>query len=519
MRLTILLCLLTYTGFCQETFIKIYELDSPSAGFSHSIITNDTIVLYGELFNDSITQRGILFAKVDTFGIYAQQKNYFSDSVGLNITGNQGYQIIETTNGGFLMTGNVPGLRKSFLLSTDSDGNVLFNQDYPNNSNILTSHQKYVEELADGYLLFGRKQKTSDDYNLDAFVMKTDFAGNKVWEKYYNGGTPGRYDRFIGTHQNGDGNIVMTGYSVADVTLTGPNPTPLNQWTYKYASVTLDADSGEIIDVWETDEKLMPDTEDGNAITRPLRDIDNNYILAEHTIVVSYFPPDPQPYISWMPRITKRNAEFERIWSTPLSDAATSNLIYDLIATPEGGYLAAGTYFTPATDSTSAGYKGLLGKVDATGNLQWVRSDTITADSSIGEGAGIDYNAVHVLPSGSIMVTGRFGFGGRTYGCITKLDADGCLEPGCHPNLTSVNVAEIMQGIEVFPNPTTGYITVRAKGDFTTEIYNINGKRVRAAQDFQGEGQLDISDLPNGMYFVNVRKGAYFIYSKRVVKK
>ena len=56
----------------------------------------------------------------------------------------------------------------------------------------------------------------------------------------------------------------------------------------------------------------------------------------------------------------------------------------------------------------------------------------------------------------------------------------------------------------LYPNPTTGHVTINGKDLKQAEVLNTLGQRVATAQ---GEGEqmtVDISALPTGVYFVNI---------------
>lgn len=73
----------------------------------------------------------------------------------------------------------------------------------------------------------------------------------------------------------------------------------------------------------------------------------------------------------------------------------------------------------------------------------------------------------------------------------------------------------------IFPNPTANFFKIM-HSDFqeTEEVFitDIQGKRVKIISGSEVEGQIDISDLPNGMYFLTLksRKG---IFVKKIIKQ
>ena len=69
---------------------------------------------------------------------------------------------------------------------------------------------------------------------------------------------------------------------------------------------------------------------------------------------------------------------------------------------------------------------------------------------------------------------------------------------------SGVGLDEMFQTIYFYPNPTTDLVTVMGKDLKAAEVVNMLGQRVITVQ---GEGetmQIDISNLPTGIYFVNI---------------
>lgn len=70
-------------------------------------------------------------------------------------------------------------------------------------------------------------------------------------------------------------------------------------------------------------------------------------------------------------------------------------------------------------------------------------------------------------------------------------------------------------GINIFPNPSTGrmFITGAENADFN--IYNSNGIKVAAYSDFSGH-IMDMSDLGDGIYFINIVRDGKMLLNKKI---
>jgi len=58
--------------------------------------------------------------------------------------------------------------------------------------------------------------------------------------------------------------------------------------------------------------------------------------------------------------------------------------------------------------------------------------------------------------------------------------------------------------IRIFPNPTTGKITVRAEGILGIEVMDITGKNLQGFQNLEGLDEIDLSQNPKGIYIIKV---------------
>ncbi len=62
----------------------------------------------------------------------------------------------------------------------------------------------------------------------------------------------------------------------------------------------------------------------------------------------------------------------------------------------------------------------------------------------------------------------------------------------------------ISDAIAIYPNPATDIVNIVSQNDSELAIYNATGKEIKRVSTTQNNTAVDISDLPNGMYFVVV---------------
>lgn len=79
------------------------------------------------------------------------------------------------------------------------------------------------------------------------------------------------------------------------------------------------------------------------------------------------------------------------------------------------------------------------------------------------------------------------------------------------------NVTELMTGkVSIYPNPTTGILYVELDKPFDATVYNYQGQVVMRKNN--NNGQIDMSDLSAGIYFLQVREGKNIMIEKVIVK-
>ena len=80
----------------------------------------------------------------------------------------------------------------------------------------------------------------------------------------------------------------------------------------------------------------------------------------------------------------------------------------------------------------------------------------------------------------------------------------------------SLDEFSVSRGFSIFPNPTTSSIQIKTKNakDATYQIVNAQGASVKNGT-FKGSCTIDVSELSNGVYFINIPS----LGSARFIKK
>jgi hypothetical protein len=151
----------------------------------------------------------------------------------------QGYTLVATSDGGYAIAGVTDSNNGDVLLiKIDSAGNMQWNRTY---EGALTERvHSLIQTLEGGYLMAGNKfsfnlpNKFYGPWQEDAWLVKTDSAGNVQWNKTYS--TPSSYYGFYSVIPSSDGGYVASGYTTPD----SSSPSWMAQWTLCLTKVDAD---------------------------------------------------------------------------------------------------------------------------------------------------------------------------------------------------------------------------------------------------------------------------------------
>lgn len=148
------------------------------------IITGET-----ESFGTSI--RTVFLLKTDSNGNMLWVKKY--QDVGTSC----GYFVQQTTDGGFIVCGNVTlslGNEETLLLKTDNNGNLEWNKLFGGEKNDLGHCVKQTND--NGFVIVCQSNSFSTNTADDIWLIKTDTNGDTLWTKTY-GGSNGDLGRSV----------------------------------------------------------------------------------------------------------------------------------------------------------------------------------------------------------------------------------------------------------------------------------------------------------------------------------
>jgi polyhydroxybutyrate depolymerase len=75
--------------------------------------------------------------------------------------------------------------------------------------------------------------------------------------------------------------------------------------------------------------------------------------------------------------------------------------------------------------------------------------------------------------------------------------------------------SNITENFSIYPNPATDIVNIVSQNASELAIYNATGKEVKRIRTNEGSTSINISDLPNGMYFIVINGNAHKLTIER----
>jgi len=362
-----------------------------------------------------------------------------------------------------------------------------------------TAIRKCIQASNGDFILVGL-----NEWPKGAFIFRTTSLGDSI--RYVNLGSPALFAESIAESDNGD--LFIAGH--------GENADPNFN------------DNCQIV-------KCTPE---GEVIWRRTRSRISAYhhVIATQdggVLAMGFY----RPYPNWTPQnyngpsisfAVKYDADGNELWQRDLA-ASDNNVdlgeLTDGYENEDGSMIVCGTamYYY-------AWNKGLLYKLSANGEVIWDRNYS-HYDSVPGSNAQI-FNAVQPTRDGGYILTGEANGPSppnpqRLW--LMKLDSMGCLVPGCNTVGVQEFESQLQSALRLSPNPASDQLHVelplpdgyRLVGAVQAVLLDAQGKEVlRNTIGNTGiglNGNLDVSGLPSGMYFLHLRDGEKWLAGGKVV--
>jgi hypothetical protein len=391
--------------------------------------------------------------------LYLIRTNPSGDTVWTKTYGGSGSDgatsICLTSDGGFIITGRTQsfgaGYLDVWLLKTDSLGDTLWTKTF---GGLYEDWGYCVEPTLDsGYIIAGYKIYATGIG--DAWLIKTDGAGNLVWNKFFGGSN---HDEARAVKQTSDSGYIMVGtydYNVANaqVYLVKTNGSGDTAWTRKYGGSETDYGT-DVIENSSGEYMIVGKSTRGS--------------LAGEAYL---FAVDTAGAFLW-----------ERTYGGQMDDYAHS-----IVQTLDGGYFLGGSDVEPPT-----GYNRCwLLKTDASGDTVWTRHFPDSTGSASYSFCVRQTQDSGFISAGSIYLSGT---GYDVY--VVKTDQNGNV--GIKDERCAAGQTKNRQ-LSIVPNPFRFFASIRGCERSAVLVYDIQG---RCAGKYRGNRVGE--DLGPGVYFVKV---------------
>lgn len=452
---------------------------------------------------------------------------------------------IELNNGYIFMTGgwslSISQGSGIALIKTDKSGNEVWRSEQYSNNYRYTAKGKITMDGDSNIYLFYERDTSVSSLRVGIMMLdKYSIDGDLIWRKpYYNNIAP-YLARCNGISIKED-NIYLSGIWIDLSQTTNPNDAYLNvvlycinkqsselQWIQSYDTGSRDdynddlliSDDGYIYlsgltnglgasglrgHLIKTDmqgnmiwQKLYPEIGNGGLMT--INHFEENKFILTGNIVTSGNPTRGRILeIDSLGNIINTNT-FN--FNEPLNFYRSTFIADDYIV-------------TVGLSKFNNSDCGLIQKSTSSGELLWRHRYDYGPNSDFFTNF-IETTDNHLLVIGKAFT----GFETGADAWLLKLDSNGCLEPGCLE--VGINEAEHEIGITIYPNPTQDRLFIKMesshKKPLQFSLYNLQGKLIIQEQLVAEFESFDLSNLPSGVYLVNIVDGEGKSASKKVIK-
>jgi hypothetical protein len=296
--------------------------------------------------------------------------------------------VQQTQDGGFIVAGYTKsfgnGDADAWVIKLDGSGNKVWEKTF---GGPQEDWANAVRQTQDGGFIVAGYTKSSGKGNADAWVIKLDGSGNKVWEKTFGGVGE---DVANAVRQTKDGGYIVAGYKGYQ------DRADVDVWV-----IRLDG-SGNI--VWE---KTFGGFQQDDVASAVLETSEGNFIATGYT--ASGELGDLDVWVIMMDKSGKK------LWDRAFGGIKTDNA-KSVVQTEDGGIVIAG--FTESF--SKGGVAAWIIKMDAKGNKIW--------DRTYGGGVFDIIESIAITSDGGFIAAGfTESYGNQRQCMVLKLDREGLL--------------------------------------------------------------------------------------------
>lgn len=347
-----------------------------------------------------------------------------------------------------------------------------------------------VEQTSDGgYIVAGYAYSTNGTLNgnhggADAWVLKLDASGTLQWQKPFGGSL---VDKAFSVQQTSDGGYIFAGYSNStDGDVDG------NHGDYDFWVLKMDA-TGNF--EWQ---KTMGGTNEEYAYSIQ-QTTDGGYIIGGWSVSNSGDVTGNHANGDYW--VVKLDAAANITWQRALGGSMVDKA-YTVRETDDGGFVVAGS--SNSTDGDITNNHGMddywIVKLDGSGALVWEQSYG-------GSNADVAWPMQSTSDGGYLVA----GWSSSTNGDVSGNHGDKDFwVVKLAPDVTGIGEHAGLGNLSLFPNPTTGWVTLQLDKPHSHSDIRITDLSGRLVKTIPVDNMCNPSfqmDVANGVYFVQVQAG------------
>lgn len=190
---------------------KTYGVSSSEAGNSVQLTSDGGFVITGSLFSIATGASDLWLLRTDAAGDTLWTKAFNGPYYPYSL--DAGSAVQQTSDGGFIVVGETNGLpdtrnTDAWLIRTDAAGDTVWTRTF-GLSGPSTDRGHDVQQTSDGgFVLVGFSFDGGSD--IDALIVRTDAAGDSLWSITI--GDAGN-DQFTAVRETSDGGLIITGFT------------------------------------------------------------------------------------------------------------------------------------------------------------------------------------------------------------------------------------------------------------------------------------------------------------------
>lgn len=527
---SLLILLSAIISLCQTNNLNYYLQDATETGnsvihiqASKQTADGGTLIVTQGIYKGAIspTNYGFAVAKYDNLGNKLWNKYIYGlDNQNTNVR-----KILELADGSFILGGNISA-NGGFIIKTNALGDFQFMKRYGG-----AFYDISFDSSDNGFIIASGGSSTKFSGNLAGYIIKTDGAGNILWNLKAN--YTSNNDHYFSIKRLTDGNYLAVGGYI-----TTPSAIYANGLVAKYSA---------------TGALLWSKSYENTGLLNAFLDFKE---LPNHSILIAGAQGEYAPIGPWKSAVmlTEIDANGNLVWAKTYTSgfdaffefSAYQNSVHPFFSFSDNAIYAVGTI---GKEGNSQGKPSAI-KITETGNLLWTRLFKLPEYSSqlesyIGidratsvevHGNRLSFNSTssffamdtsilsstcYIKDSSLISATTSpivttilpilTDTSSTTYPLIlsTSSAIDLVKNDACDLSNAVKNLLISNKNIMIYPNPTSDVVTIKVTDFSHAVVYTISditGRKLLSGKLLNESSTIDLGTLANGVYLFQLEK-------------